>query len=94
MPDRPLRIHDVHLTPAAPQDRAQGLLGYVRCQLGHLRLDGLTLRRTADGRRALAFPKRRDGTGRMRAYIAPVDDEVRREIERQVFEALGMEVAE
>ncbi len=94
MPD-PLRLHDVAFTPASPRDRANGLLGYVRCQVaGGLVLDGLALRRTADGRRCLAFPRRRDRAGQERPWYAPVDDRARLEIERQVFEALGMERAE
>ncbi len=89
-----LRIRDVGFTPASARDRARGMLGWIHCELSGLRLDGLSLRLTADGRRCLAFPKRRDGTGRWRSYIAPIDDAARLEIERQVFEALGLREAE
>ncbi len=89
-----LRIHDVAFTPANARDRANGLLGYVRCRMGNLRLDGLALRRTADGGRCLAFPRRRDRAGLEHPWYAPVDDAARLEIERQVFEALGLREAE
>ncbi len=90
----PLRLHDVAFTPASPRDRANGLVGFVRCRMGNLRLDGLTLRRTADGGRCLAFPRRRDRAGQEHPWYAPVDDRARLEIERQVFEALGLREAE
>ncbi len=94
MPDRPLGITGVRFTRAPERERQGGLLGWVRCQIGPMHVDGLSLRLTADGRRCLAFPKRRDGTGRWRSYIAPIDDAARLEIERQVFEALGLREAE
>lgn len=84
----PFRIHDVAFTPVGPRDRARGLLGYVRCRLGGLRLDGLALRRTADGRRTLTFPVRRDRSGREHAYFSPVDARARVWIEEQIFAAL------
>ncbi len=92
--DQGSRVTDVHLTPANARDRANGLLGFVRCRMGNLRLDGLTLRRTADGGRCLAFPRRRDRAGLEHPWYAPVDDAARLEIERQVFEALELRGAE
>lgn len=84
-----LAITDVHLTPGSARDRATGLLGYIRCQLaGGLLLDGIALRRTADGRRALAFPMRRDAAGTTHTYFAPVDAETRAWIEAQIFAAV------
>jgi hypothetical protein len=75
---------------AAPEREAEtGLLGWVSFVLGKLRLDGITVRRTADGRHTLSFPARRDAAGRQHPYVRPLDDGVRREIEHQVFSALG-----
>ena len=65
-------------------------MGYVRFVVnGRLRFD-VALRRTADGRHALSFPARRDSRGRLRHLAHPVDDATRRDIEAQVFHALGL----
>ena len=52
-------------------------------------LDGITLRRTADGRFALSFPERTDRGGRRHAYIRPINDAARQQIERQVLKGLA-----
>ena len=85
-------IRKVCFTSASPGEVQTGLLGWVSCTLnGTLRLDGLVLRRTADGRLALTFPARRDACGRQHCYVRPLDDRARREIERHIFAALGLE---
>jgi len=69
-----------------------GLLGWASFELyGHVRLDGVAVRRTRDGRLTLAFPERRDATGRRHPVVRPLNDEARREIEQQVFAALGLD---
>lgn len=68
------------------------MIGWVACTLnGSIRLDGLALRKTASGRLALSFPARRDATGKQHFYSRPLDDRSRREIEYEVFKALGLE---
>jgi hypothetical protein len=85
-------ITDVDFTSAPPEEGRTGLLGYVAATInGRLRIDGITLRRTADGRLAIAFPARRDAAGRQHPYVRPVDDAARREIELQIFAALGLQ---
>ena len=87
----PIRISNARLVSATTKERAKGLIGYVSFILnGTLHLDGLALRRTADGRLTLSFPSRRDGTGRQHFFLRPLDDVARREIEHQVFAALGL----
>jgi DNA-binding cell septation regulator SpoVG len=87
---KPISISNVRFTAASPEDAVGGLLGYVSATLNEsLALDGLTLRRTADGRLTISFPARRDSTGRQRFFLRPLDDAARREIEVQVFRALG-----
>lgn len=67
-----------------------GLLGYLSVHYGDdLILDSICLRRTADGRLALAFPARTDRVGRRHPYVRPTDDEARREIERAILGQLG-----
>lgn len=74
----------------APDAEARtGLLGYLSIEYHDLVLDGVVLRRTADGRYALSFPARADRAGRRHAYIRPVDDDARRAIEREILGQLG-----
>jgi hypothetical protein len=66
-----------------------GLLGYLSIHYGDLVLDGVTLRRKSDGGFALSWPAKTDRGGRRHAYVRPVDDRVRRAIEREVLAQLG-----
>ncbi len=66
-----------------------GLLGFLSVTYGNLVLDGIVLRRTADGRFVLSFPARTDRSGRRHSYIRPVDDEARRQIEAVILGELG-----
>jgi DNA-binding cell septation regulator SpoVG len=87
----PLCLSDVCFSAASPVERARGLVGYVSATVnGSLSLDGLTLRRTRAGRLALSFPARRDSKGDLHPVVRPLTDAVRREVERQIFEALGL----
>lgn len=87
-----IKISSVQFTAAGEGDVARGLLGWVSCTLNNtLHLDGVAVRRTADGRHALSFPARRDAQGRQHFLVRPLDDTSRREIEAQVFKALGLE---
>lgn len=86
---RPLVLSDVGFVPGGPEDVRSGLLGYVGFVVGGtLRVDCLTLRRTAQGRLALSFPARRDRRGRDHHVVRPLDDQSRREIEGLVLTAL------
>ena len=88
-----LRISNLRFTPAGPHDRQSGLLGWVALDLGDaLHIDGVTVRRTRDGRLALSWPARRDSTGHLHHHIKPLNDRVRRHLEQQVFTLLGQEV--
>ena len=80
----------VKFTPACASDERRGLLGFVSCTLGALVLDGITLRRTREGRLTLSFPARRGRTGEQHAYIRPVDDSARRDIERGILAAIDL----
>ena len=88
----PLRITNVQLSSAHAGAAADGLIGFVSCVVDdHLRLDGIALRRTLDGRTVLSFPERRDRAGRAHSYFHPVDDGARRAIEGAVFSAIGLD---
>lgn len=84
-------ISDVEFHAASPSDRRAGMLGWIGFTLDDaIRVDGVALRRTLDDRLVLGFPARRDRSGRQHAYVRPVDDRSRCEVERQVFAALGL----
>ena len=69
------------------KDVRSGLLGFVSVFYGDLVLDGITVRRTAEGRLTLSFPQRRDGRGRSHPLFRPVDDDARLRIEKAIFDA-------
>ncbi len=88
----PLVVSNVKFSAASEEDEEGGLLGYVTAIVnGALQLDGMTLRRTAEGRRALSFPARKDNVGRQHFYVRPISDEARLDMEVQVLRALGHE---
>lgn len=85
----PPTLHDFRFTAACRAEQKTGLLGWIAFSInGHFCVDGVTLRRTADGRLALAFPARTSRDGTKRSIIWPPTNEARREIEKQVFSAL------
>lgn len=85
-----LLLSDVRFTPADRHEVDTGLIGYVSFVLnGGLALDGLTIRRKRTGERYLAYPARFDGTGAQHALVRPTCESVRRDLEREVFRALG-----
>ncbi len=88
----PLLISGVRSKRAGKADARRGLEGWISFLVNDaIRIDGATLRRSADGKLFLAFPERRDSRGNAHALAYPVTDEARREIERQVFALLKSE---
>ena len=86
-----ISISSVRLTPARERDIQSGLLGYVTCVInGVIRLDGIALRQTRDGRPTLSYPSRSDAGGQRHPFVRPITDAARRELEAQVFGALGL----
>ena len=89
MADR-LRITAARLVPAPAPLQRTGLLGWVMLELnGTLVADGLTLRRTRDGREVLSYPRRQDGKGQDHFLLRPADERARQSIEDQVLGLLG-----
>jgi hypothetical protein len=85
-------ISDVAFVPAGYDIANTGLLGWITCTInGVVRLRGITLRRTSQGRLAFSFPSRRDSSGRMLPFVKPVGSAVRREMLRQILAAIGLE---
>ena len=76
---------NVRFTPAGWLDQATGLLGWVTFTLGDvLRLDGVAVRRTREGRVTLSFPR---GSGKYQP-VRPLDNKARRVIEREILGAI------
>jgi len=85
------QISQVEFKAAEPWEVESGLLGWVACKLNSsFLINGLAVRRTMEGKRTLSFPARRDRIGRKHYYLKPLNDEARREVERQVLQALGI----
>lgn len=84
------RISDVQLQRGSQQDLESGLEGYVSFNWSGVRIDGVTLRRTRRGHPALSFPCRTDRNGHEHPYIRPLSADVRKRIELEVFDALGI----
>ena len=80
--------HSIEFSEASPGLRATGLLGWVSLRYGDLHLDGLTLRRTRDGRTVLVFPEHRTRGGRVRAHVRPGGPDVHAQIESEVVAEL------
>jgi hypothetical protein len=83
-----LRVSEVHLSRSSPRDYQSGLVGFVRCVVGDLRVDGLGLRRTRAGRYSISLPRRRG-----HAVVCPLTPEATRALEAQILAALGLENA-
>ena len=91
MTARDIKIDRIELKTAGRQAAETGLIGWISCRLNNrLQLDGITLRKTQDGRHVLSFPARRDAAGQQHFFVRPLDDNTRKEIERQVFARLGL----
>lgn len=91
MHDPALVVTEAKFTRASDQDERQGLLGFVAVTLNDaLRLDCLTLRRSAHGDLYLSYPARTDRSGERHAVVRPLGDIPRRVLQDQVFERLGL----
>jgi hypothetical protein len=88
-----ISITRVRFRPASRRDVNEGLLGWVKFEHGGLLVEGVTVRRTRDGKLALSFPRHLDREGRERYPVRPISDRARRAIERQIFAELNLEEA-
>ncbi|MEO6594325.1 MAG: hypothetical protein ABIP94_06195 [Planctomycetota bacterium] len=86
------RVRVRSVTRASAAERQGGLLAYLTIDYGDIALDSVVLRRTLDSRHVLSFPQRRDRAGRVHAYVKPVSEAARVEIERQVFAQVDVEL--
>lgn len=78
-----IRFTDLRIKPASAADKASGLVAYLAMTLpGGLRVDGLTLRRTAKGVLSVSYPERRSASGDRHPILCPATPE-----DRAAFEA-------
>ncbi len=84
-------ISGLRFTSCTPRDRATGLVGYASFVLADfVRLDGVAVRRTSDGRIVLSFPVKHDRAGRQHPLVRPVSNAARQAITRAIVEALQL----
>ena len=84
-----MRVTQVDVTKASGREQGMGLLAYLVVTLDdQLILDGVTLRRTSDGRSTLSFPERRGRHGRKHPTVRPVDAESRASFQLQVLDII------
>lgn len=75
-------IYDLVVILAGPDDVRGGLLGWASAVIGSFRVDGLAIRVTLDGKRAVTWPSRRG-----HATVMPVEPELFRRVEAAVLAA-------
>ena len=87
----PPRVTEIRFHRAGHRDLRTGLLGFVSFLLdGHVRVDGVTVRETLQGRRVLSFPAKKTPGAADRPYLRPVNNAAREAIEEQILEAIGV----
>ncbi len=85
-----LQLTEIRFTAASEDQVLTGLLGFVSATVNDtLRLEGLTLRRTAMGKLTISYPARADRHGVEHRFFAPVNEEAKRHVEGQILAALG-----
>jgi len=83
-----LVVTNVHFSKADASLQKTGLIGWISCEVNSsLKLDGITLRRTQDGRHVLSFPAKTDHR-KKRFLITPLNNAARMDIEQQIISAL------
>lgn len=81
-------ITDIRFTPGSAADLKLGLLAFVRMSYGSLVFDGVALRVTRTGTLTLSWPSRSDRSGARHAFVRPLNDSARQEVEAAVFAEL------
>ncbi len=87
-----LRVSSVRFSPADISLQRTGLLGWCSFLIdGCLRIEGVAVRRTQQGRRTLAYPAKDDGWARRWHYVYPINDATRIAVERQVLAEIDLD---
>lgn len=83
-----LSITDLRFMPAQPGRDRPGLIGWASATVDGWRIDGLTVRRTREGRTIVTFPSRRDAAGRLHPIVEPTCAEDRKNIKAYILAEL------
>ncbi len=83
-----LDVQSIRFTPSGAADRDRGLLGYLAFNLGEVRIDGVALRRTLEGKLTLSYPQRSRGRGRTFPIVRPLNENARVQLEGQILNSL------
>ena len=78
-------VRDIRFAEASFRLKGRGVWGWVSCDYGALRLDGLTIRRANEGGYSIGFPRHIDSNGVAHSYFRPLDQPARDAIEAQVI---------
>ena len=86
-----ITVTSVGLVKASDDLERTGLVGWVTIAVNDgLMVDGIALRRLRSGGLALSYPVRKDGSGKSHPIVRPLNEEVRRAVEGQIFKQLGL----
>jgi hypothetical protein len=85
---RVLTVARVCFTPATETDQLGGLLGWVAADIGEFRFDGLTVRRTAEGKTRIFFPEKKLHGGQRVALARPLSKGAARGVEKHLIARL------
>ena len=80
-----MKIENVKLVPAPCYLARGGLIAWATVTVGCIRLSGIAIRTTLDGRVVISYPTRYARSGRQHPIALPVDAEVRRELEARLI---------
>ena len=91
----PITLNEFKFSAANRMEMKTGLLGWIAFTVnGTLRVDGVTLRKTAEGRLTLSFPAKTSRDGRKRPILWPISNTAREAIESLVFSQLHLATGE
>lgn len=89
----PITVTKTKFKPASALERETGLLGFVALVINDsVGIDGVTVRRSADGDLLLSWPEKRDRHGIVHRFVRPMDAATKTELERQVFARISEEL--
>ncbi|MBU0755606.1 MAG: septation protein SpoVG family protein [Planctomycetes bacterium] len=87
-----IKISNIQFKPSGNKETESGICGWVSCTVDdRFHLDGIVVRRIRDGRMTLTFPASRDRYGNQHFIVRPLTNDIRRTIEQQIFQALGLQ---
>lgn len=81
-------VAHVRFTRASAELERTGLMGWVRCHLNGIEVDGIAIRRTAEGRIVPFLPERQDKSGKLHRVVWIPDADERDSVSRSILAVL------